>query len=133
MKTLMIAIVMLMSTAAFAGTHCWEEGGGDTTVCQLSDGRVNVTSMYENGEYFSDDYSSLDLYERVKHSVSDCLRFANSRTKWVSCEKAHGFDENGAKVYVGKQREAAAQSDHTQASCVDDQFIWKDNACHASK
>jgi hypothetical protein len=107
---LALAAAMLVSPAiAQESQHCYKTRS-QTAVCEFSpSGRVNVTSAYDDGTYYSNWYT---------------------RSEWVRYKS----DPKNIDVYVkpaNAKSEAEAQSWHSQNGCEGDGFAWRDGACHA--
>jgi hypothetical protein len=114
MKRYLIALIVALALAGSAhadSQHCYKGNSDSTTICEFSpSGRVNVTSVYDNGEYFSHWYSR-----------AEWLRYKSNR--------------NSIDVYqkpTNTKSETEARSWHSQAGCERDGFAWRDGACHGN-
>jgi hypothetical protein len=80
MKNLITAIALMLVSAAFAqdSQYC-RKPDDNTTICKFSDGRVNVTSYYSDGTYFSDWYTAAQWKaKQAKEAAAEKRRLAHN-------------------------------------------------------
>jgi hypothetical protein len=108
---LLTLAAMLTGTAFATDTqHCYNTHLGLTTVCEFSpSGRVNVTSAYDDGAYYSNWYT---------------------RAEWLRYKS----NPKNIDVYqkpTDVKSQSQASSWHSQNGCEGDGFAWVEGACHA--
>ena len=119
-----LALALTLAGSAFAveTQHCYKTDDY-TTVCKFSpSGRVNETSSYDDGTYFSTWYTAAEWKAK---QAADAVRAAGQQTMQAASHEAwkkHTADG-----------EAAAQTFKTQDGCEGNGNIWVANACHYSE
>jgi hypothetical protein len=95
-------------------THHCRDADSYTRVCEFSSGRVHE-DITVGGESWSTWYPSRAAWQK---SYDQRQHFSV-------------FVPSAVKRHSDPTSEAEAQSWHSQSSCENDGFVWKDNACHA--
>lgn len=115
-RTIAVSLAVLalaLSAYAIDKQSCYKPSS-ETTVCEFSpSGRVNITSSYADGTYYSTWFTRAE-FQHFKTTESGRIVLRIPRKS-------------------NPKSEAQAQSWHTQEYCEADGFIWRDDGCHATK